>query len=295
MSSASKKLLAWYDRHGRDLPWRHTHNPYKILVSELMLQQTQVDRVLIFYARWLKQYPTWKQLAQATNEEVIRAWAGLGYNRRALMLRDIARMITQHGVPKTEQEWRALKGIGTYTAAAVSVFAMNERTMPIDTNIRRVLGRFFLGVPYPQLTHDPRIGKKIDDLLPKRGRYADVPQALFDLATLICKKVPDCRECPLRDECKTAAKFLAGRVRIPKQMNQKTRERHHRNKPFPDRIYRGKILKAVRENARVRIDTLGPLIDPTFDHTKDEAWLHSILDRMVREGFIRKQSTFITL
>lgn len=295
MSLVSKKLLAWYDRHGRDLPWRHTRDPYKILVSELMLQQTQVDRVLFFYSRWLKQYPTWKKLARATNEEVIRAWAGLGYNRRALMLRDIARTIAQHGIPKTEQEWRALKGIGTYTAAAVSAFAMNERTMPVDTNIRRVLGRFFLGVPYPQPTHDVRIGKKIDDLLPKRGRYADVPQALFDLATEICKKNPNCAQCPLRTSCKAAQKFLTGRVRIPKQMVKKAHEQRHRNKPFPDRIYRGRILKLVREQKKVKLEMVGPSIDPTFDVKQDSTWVDNMINRMIKDGFLNRKSGVITL
>ena len=125
-----------------------------------MLQQTQVDRVVDFYKRWLKLFPTWKTLAGASNAQVIHAWAGLGYNRRALMLRDVARHVVEHGVPRTQEAWLAIKGIGPYTAAAVSAFAQKQRTLPIDTNIRRVLGRLLLGKPFTTLADDEKIRSK---------------------------------------------------------------------------------------------------------------------------------------
>ncbi|NBS41699.1 A/G-specific adenine glycosylase, partial [bacterium] len=202
-----KILLRWYDTHGRDLPWRKTRDPYRILVSEIMLQQTQVSRGLIFYERWLGQFPDWASLAVASNADVIRAWAGLGYNRRALMLRDIARKIVERGVPSTERDWRELKGIGPYTAAAISAFALKQRALPIDTNIRRVLGRLLFGVTYPQPTIDDKIRASIDAILPRRGRFYDVPQSLFDLATMQCAKVPTCATCPMRSVCPAAPKF----------------------------------------------------------------------------------------
>ena len=99
--SPAEKLLRWYKKYGRDLPWRKTRDPYKILISEIMLQQTQVPRVLLFYKKWLTLFPSWKTLAKATNAEVIRAWAGLGYNRRALILRDIAKQVAHGGIPQT--------------------------------------------------------------------------------------------------------------------------------------------------------------------------------------------------
>ncbi len=288
-------LLRWYARHGRDLPWRKTRDPYKILVSEIMLQQTQVDRVILFYDRWLKRFPNWKKLANASNAQTIHTWAGLGYNRRSLILRDIAKHIIQHGIPKTETEWKTLKGIGDYTAAAVSLFTLAQRTFPIDTNIRRVLGRLLLGHPYPQPIHDEPIRQQADPWLKKQQRSADIPQALFDLATDICKKVPTCVRCPLRHQCKAAKKFLLGRVKIPKQMIKKNPERRYRNKPHPDRIYRGRILKLVREKKRVRLDEFGSLIDDSFVKKMDSPWVKSMILRLQHEGFLRIKKRVVSL
>jgi A/G-specific adenine glycosylase len=293
--SPAGKLLCWYRRHGRDLPWRRTRNPYRVLVSEIMLQQTQVDRVKTYYQAWLKQFPTWVALASATNAQVIHAWAGLGYNRRALVLRDIARNVAEHGIPKTEQNWRSIKGIGPYTAAALSAFAQKRRTLPIDTNIRRVLGRLLLKKPFATLRDDKRLRKKADAFLPRRGAYYDVPQAIFDLATMICTKKPDCARCPLRRDCPMAEQFLAGRVRIPKHSVPKAVERHHRNKPFPDRIYRGKILSFIRKWGQVWIVDIGPLIDCDFDKELDQKWVEAMVGRLVKDGLLAHRGAKITL
>ena len=288
MNHFSQALLRWYKRYGRDLPWRHTRDSYAILVSEIMLQQTQVDRVIQYYQTWMSRFPDWKTLSRATTPEILEAWAGLGYNRRALSLRAIAQYIVNHGQPQNETEWKILKGIGDYTAAAVSLFALNQRVLPIDTNIRRVLGRVFLGIPYPQLRHDKRIQRRLDDILPKHGRYADIAQALFDLATITCKKIPDCASCPLQKDCKAASKFLSNRVRIPKQMIKKPIERRHRNKPYPDRIYRGRILKLVREHKHISISSIGRHIDPDFDKDLDTIWVQDIIDRMIKDKLLHK-------
>ena len=169
-------VLRWYAREGRDLPWRRTHDAYRILVSEVMLQQTQVSRVLVFYKTWLKKFPTWHALSRASNADVIHAWAGLGYNRRGLMLRDIAKHIVTHDLPKTEQEWLKLKGIGPYTAAAVASFAQGQTTVPIDTNIRRVLGRVLLGKTFPTLDDDARIRRHVTRYALRDSHW----QAVFD-------------------------------------------------------------------------------------------------------------------
>ncbi len=296
-----RKLLAWYKKNGRNLPWRRTRDPYKILVSEMMLQQTQVPRVLLYYKKWLKQFPTWSKLAEASNSEVIRAWAGLGYNRRALALRDIAR---QHintkseirstkqilsgkvGKPKTVNDWLDYKGIGPYTAAALAVFTRAERVMPIDTNIRRVLDRLLLGVTFPDPLLDEKIRKQSTKLL--SGNDFDlVPQALFDLATSVCKKVPDCANCPLREVCPAANKFLSGRIKTPKAMIKKSNEKIYRNKKYPDRIYRGRILKLVRESINGKlIKNIGSAIDPIFDPHQDDAWLRAMIARMVQDHLV---------
>lgn len=283
---ASATLLRWYDRHGRNLPWRCTRNAYYILVSEIMLQQTQVSRVLVYYERWLNAFPNWARLARATNAEVIALWSGLGYNRRALILRDIARVIIKQGEPKDEEGWRALKGIGSYTAAALTAFSLHERVLPIDTNIRRVGARLWLGVPFPSLKVDERIRRAADKFLPKRGRFYDVPQALFDLANLVCTKTPHCPVCPMRFTCLSAPKFIDKRVRIPRQSIKKAVETKHRDKPHPDRIYRGRILKVVQKKISVNVNALGRLIDSSFDATHDQAWLLRILDRMQKDQMI---------
>lgn len=295
LMTPAERLLRWYDRSGRDLPWRKTRTAYKILVSEIMLQQTQVPRVLLFYKKWLKRFPNWKALARASNATVIRVWSGLGYNRRALVLRDIAREIVNYGEPKTEEAWAKLKGIGDYTASALAAFSLHHRTLPIDTNIRRVGDRLLLGVPFPNPKLDGRLKKVADHFLPHRGRFYDVPQALFDLATMICMKKPACEICPMRNVCPAAKKFLSGRVRIPKAMIKKTKERRHRNKPFPDRIYRGRILKLVQKTKIVAQSAVGPAIDPDFLPKLDESWLRRMIKRMEDDGFIRLQKGRISL
>ncbi len=319
MASPSVKLLAWYRKSGRVLPWRNTRDPYRILVSEIMLQQTQVHRVLGYYEAWMKQFPDWKTLAAASNADIIRAWAGLGYNRRGLTLRDIARQFPlqannypseprltgksskrgQFGrpgkLPSTRSAWLALKGIGPYTSAAIALFALHERVMPIDTNIRRVLGRFLLGKPFPQPSDDKRIEKRIDAILPKRGAFYDVPQALFDLATSICTKSPDCARCPLRVDCLAAKKFLAGKVRIPKQSVKKAIESRHRDKPHPDRIYRGRILKLVREEPGITLSAIGRRVDAAFDGKRDTEWIEAMIGRLEKDGLVRQKACHLFL
>jgi A/G-specific adenine glycosylase len=290
------QLLRWYKQHGRDLPWRHTRDPYKILVSEIMLQQTQVDRGLLFYDRWLKEFPTWNALAKASNAAVLHAWAGLGYNRRALMLRDIAKQIVNlDQIPQTEEAWQRIKGIGPYTAAAISAFAQKKRTLPVDTNIRRVLGRFYLGILFPQITNDKQIYALADKFLPKRGAYYDVPQALFDFANRVCMKQPACQNCPLRHECQSAHTFLSGDVEIPKAMNKKAKERKHRNKRYPDRIYRGRILKLIRKHKTITFRPIGPQVDPDFDPALDTKWLKNMIKRMEKDGFIEMRNNQLVL
>jgi A/G-specific adenine glycosylase len=287
---ASSSLLRWYQKNGRTLPWRSTRDPYCILVSEIMLQQTQVARVLFFYDRWLKQFPDWKKLAEASNVSVIQAWAGLGYNRRALMLRDIAKQVVERGVPISEQEWRSLKGIGPYTAAALTSFSLQKRALPIDTNIRRVIGRACLGIPYPDLKDDETILSALDRFTPVRGKYYDIPQALFDVATMICrKKTPQCLICPLASICKAKDGFLKNSHTAPAKGTKKPKERIHFGKKFPDRIFRGRILSLVRtEPKKWTRDTIGPQTDETFNQKNDHVWIQAMIDRLIEDGLMRE-------
>jgi A/G-specific adenine glycosylase len=168
-------LLTWYAEHGRDLPWRRTRDPYRILVSEVMLQQTQVERVIPRYLAWLERWPTVDGLAAASPADVIREWQGLGYNRRGLNLHRAARLITAHGWPEDLTE---LPGVGPYTAAAVAAFAFGRNVLPVDTNVRRVQGR---------------TGHTFS---------AAAGQALMDLGATVClARVPRCAVCPLAAAC----------------------------------------------------------------------------------------------
>jgi A/G-specific adenine glycosylase len=180
-------LLAWYRANGRDLPWRHTHDPYAILVSEVMLQQTQVSRVLPRYLAWLERWPTAESLAVSPVADVIQAWDGLGYNRRAVNLHRCAAVVAERGgFPRDPEELQKLPGIGPYTAAAVACFAFGAQVAAPDTNARRVLGRAF---------GDP-------DLVPPQGSAYEWNQALFDLGREVCiARRPRCTICPLADGC----------------------------------------------------------------------------------------------
>ena len=170
-----RALLAWFDEHGRDLPWRKTHDQYAVLVSEVMLQQTQVARVVPRFIAWLERWPTAEALASAPVADVIREWQGLGYNRRAVNLHRAAGVIASHGWPDDLTE---LPGVGRYTADAVARFALERPVLPVDTNVRRVLERTG-GEFGPASAH-----------------------ALMDLGATIClARVPRCKDCPLASAC----------------------------------------------------------------------------------------------
>lgn len=170
-----ERLLTWFRTHGRDLPWRRTRDPYAILVSEVMLQQTQVERVVPRWLAWLERWPTAAALAAAPTADVIRAWQGLGYNRRALALHRAAQHVAERGWPA---DLRVLPGVGEYTAAAVASFAFGTSVLPVDTNVRRI---------------QERTGHSFD---PSCG------QALMDLGATIClARVPRCDRCPLASHC----------------------------------------------------------------------------------------------
>lgn len=290
-----QKLLTWFDQEGRKLPWRNTRDPYRILVSEIMLQQTQVSRVIDFYRAWMKRFPTWSALAKASNADIIHAWAGLGYNRRGLALRDIAKSVTSEEIPKTRDEWLALKGIGPYTADALATFSLHERRWPVDTNLRRVGGRLWLGKPYPQPVDDERIRQHADKWLPKNGRYFDIPQATFDLATLICTKTPSCSICPMKDDCLAAPKFLTGKIKAPKQMVKKSFENIRKGKRWPDRIFRGRILALVRQSSTpIILSKIGPLVDPLFSKI-DQGWMEAMVDRLAADGLLKIDGKKVSL
>ena len=205
-------LLRWYERERRDLPWRRTRDPYAILVSEVMLQQTQVERVVPRYRAWLERWPTVDALAAATLEAVLREWVGLGYNRRAMRLWEAARVVARDGWPERLQD---LPGVGPYTAAALGSFAFGRQEVALDTNARRLFAR---------------LGTALE---PPPGRAADFNQATMELGATVCTaRAPRCGACPLRAGCSGPA---------PPPARARARERFEDS----NRWARGRVVAAL--------------------------------------------------
>lgn len=200
------RLRAWYRRHARDLPWRQTRDPYRILVSELMLQQTQVSRVLDFYHRFLDRFPSVEALAKARESQVVAQWEGLGYYARARNLHKVSRAVVREGFPTEAEQLRQLPGIGPYTAGAVATFAFERREPLVDTNVARVLTRVFAPKLHPKRARDQKaIWAIAEATLPRTGKAAWTHnQALMELGALICTaRVKHCEVCPVRGSCKS--------------------------------------------------------------------------------------------
>jgi A/G-specific adenine glycosylase len=203
-----RALLRWFRRHGRDLPWRRTRDPYSVLVSEFMLQQTQVARVEPYYARFLERWPSIRDLAEAAPDAVRECWQGLGYYRRAENLHRLAQtVVREHAgvIPDDPERLRALPGIGRYTAGAVASFAFERPAPAVDTNVARVLRRAF----HPRLA-GPGAERRLEAtaalLLPRRRGAAAwaFNQAIMELGAVVCTaRVARCGECPVRAACAT--------------------------------------------------------------------------------------------
>lgn len=203
-----RRLLKWYRATARDLPWRATRDPYRVLVSEFMLQQTQAARVVDFYDRFVRRFPTVGHLARARPSQVREAWDGLGYYRRAVNLHALSRrVVAEHGgrIPREPRTLQTLPGIGRYTAGAVAAFAYERRVPAVDTNVERVLRRVFLPRLQGGAAAHHRVWTLAERLLPRRSRTAwEFNQALMDLGARICTaRRPRCEECPVAGVCRT--------------------------------------------------------------------------------------------
>ncbi len=273
---ATAAVVAWYARAARDLPWRRpTASPWGVLVSEVMLQQTPVARVLPAYERWLARWPTPSALAIEAPGEAVRAWDRLGYPRRALRLHSASVAIAdRHAdqVPPAYSDLRALPGIGDYTAAAVTAFAFGQRATVLDTNVRRVLARAVSGVAWPSSSVTAAERALADSLLPDDGkRAARISVALMELGALVCRSAaPLCDQCPLRTGC---AWRLAG------QPAGETVRRHQKYEGT-DRHARGALLAVLRSSDR-----------PVIRNRLDTAWPDAVqrtraLDGLVADGLV---------
>jgi len=244
MSSLHQPVLAWYKKYKRDLPWRNT-DAWGVLVSEIMLQQTPVARVLPIYIEWMKRWPNPAALAAATPAQVITAWGRLGYPRRALRLHECAKVITTQykgRIPETESELRELPGIGDYTSAAVIAFAFEGRSLVLDINIRRVFARVIDGVEVPTAAPTKSEREKREELIPSKNPHIWAA-ATMELGALICTaKNPKCGQCPLADRC------IWRSLDYPLSDQPKRTQSWHGT----DRQCRGVIVQALRDNPVLR-------------------------------------------
>jgi A/G-specific adenine glycosylase len=283
-------LLSWYGRVGRDLPWRRTRDPYAILVSEIMLQQTQVDRVIPKWHQFLEAFPTLEALAAAPLADVIRVWAGLGYNRRAVRLHAIARTAVEHlggRLPETAEELRELEGLGAYTANAIACFAGEAQVGVVDTNVRRVLGRVFaeeIGLDPPA---GPVLQRFAEAVLPEGRAYA-WNQALMDLGATICTaRAPDHDACPLALQC-TGRTLIseAGGVRRAAERGPS----YKTSQPFEQttRYFRGRIVACCRDLApgeTLGLDDLGRALRPDYG-PEHLSWVAGLVEGLRRDGLV---------
>lgn len=309
VNTPQSRLLAWFAQHGRDLPWRRTRDPYAVLVSEVMLQQTQVDRVLPKYAEFLERFPTFGVLAAAGVGDVIRAWAPLGYNLRAVRLHRLAQKVAaQHGgtLPADPAILRRMTGIGPYTAAAVDCFAFGSQVAVIDTNVRRVLGRYLLGTPTPLPKDLERLAA---NSLPEGGAW-EWNQALMDLGATICvSQVPRCLLCPLRDGCRAGTEGLGAKPVVVKAPSGRIAEEpgHYQTGAAvkrkakmafagSTRYYRGRVLNALRAlppGEGISMEALGMRLG--LDTGAGQAVLPGLIAGLQRDGLVAANASRVSL
>ncbi len=292
-------LLRWYRVHGRsELPWRHTRDPYRTLVSEFMLQQTQVDRVVPKFEAFLTAFPGIEALARASVADVLRAWKGLGYNSRALRLKRVAgEIVAAHGgrVPREREALLAMPGIGAYTAAAIRSFGYDLDDAPIDTNLRRVVHRLAFGVEYPPAATPAEIDRTARALQPP-GKAHDWNSAVMDLGATICTaRAPKCLLCPLRAACAAAPIDAAAleraraRAAAPRSKSERFEE--------SARYARGRIVDRLRELApgqRISLLDLHGALEPVLPG-RTLAEVEGLVDMLERDGLIAREAAGLAL
>jgi len=272
-------LLGWYREHGQPFPWREARDPYAAMVAAVCAQQTQMARVLPLYERWMSAFPTVRAAAEASPEAVLRAWGRGGYPRRALNLREAARIcMEQHGgaLPREAEELLALPGVGPFTAAIIRCFGFGEDAPAIDTNVIRVLGRVVHGDLQPaRETSAAAIHVTAARLLPP-GEAGVWNPALMDFGARVCTARPRCAACPLARLCAARPRFEAGGAAEPLRAQPRFEG--------SDRQWRGRILRHLREQA-------GPvrtavLLDAITAIPEERARALGLIEALAREGFV---------
>jgi A/G-specific adenine glycosylase len=276
------QVLRWYKKNARPLPWRRTKNPYRILLSEIMAQQTQIDRVVMFYNDWLKKFPTFSVLANASKADVLRQWSGLGYNSRALRLHALAKDVTENfngALPRTVDELLQLPGIGKYTAHATACLAFGDNVEVVDVNVQRIYSRLLWNVRSASDVKPATIIWKIARRYLPMGKGAEWNQALMDLGARICTaRNPKCDVCPINAFCASAF----SKALLKNSTSKKRAEPSF--KGIPRRIYRGRILKALHDKPLTVRQIGNRVINPFKLH--DLKWMNGILEKMEGEALI---------
>ncbi len=295
MKNFTKSLLTWYSVHQRPLPWREHPTPYHVLVSEIMLQQTPVARVMEKFFPFLQQFPTLKVLANAPQAKVIKAWSGMGYNRRALLLQRLAQEVMekhQGKIPEQPAILQTLPGIGPYTAGALAAFAFNKPEPAVDVNVRRIYSRYFNGKdqgrPMGRREEEKLRSVVLKIIPPEKSR--DFHNALMDFGSLVCtREAPNCVQCPFQANCKFYPLYQKrGKKALFHPERRQEPGIYEHGKCIPNRIFRGRIVEWVRKNEKkdVSLLKLGKAIKEDFI-VSEKKWLSMLCARLKKEGLIQ--------
>ena len=276
-------LLSWYEREHREFPWRETTDPYRILVSEVMSQQTQLDRIVDPWAAFVDRWPTIEALADADRADVVAFWSdhSLGYNNRARYLHEAAGQVRDEfdgEFPTDPETLQALQGVGPYTANAVASFAFNDGDAVVDTNVKRILYRAF-GVP-----DDDAAFERVAGELMSEGESRAWNNAIMELGGVVCQQTPRCDEagCPWREWC---AAYASGDFTAPDVPTQPSFEGSRRQ-------FRGRVVRALGEHDELALDELGPKVrvDYAPDGQHGREWLRGVLSDLADDGLVEIES-----
>ncbi|HLP16455.1 MAG TPA: A/G-specific adenine glycosylase [Bacteroidota bacterium] len=294
LKSLHTAVLEWYKTNAREFPWRPSRDPYRVLISEMMSQQTQISRVVPFYTRWLKAFPTFKALASASKAVVLREWSGLGYNSRAIRLHALARIVTEdhHGrLPRSVEALLEFPGIGRYTAHAICCCAFLQNVPVVDVNIGRVLTRIFSEVSSAsEMKPEKESWMLATSALPSTDVF-EWNQGLMDIGATICTaRSPKCALCPVRRYCKSAD---APVFQMPALKNSAPHKKEPSYNGVPRRLYRGKILKLLHAGAMTEADVSAKL-EHEFG-AQDEEWIRHVLDELEKSRLIVRRGKKVSI
>lgn len=295
LRKARRTLLAWFAKHGRSFFWRRKErDPYIVLVAELMLQQTQASRVDEYLPKFLDRFPSIKHLAKANTSDVIKAWQGLGYNRRALNLQRAAQQVVNEyaGIfPSDEKSLLALPGVGLYTARALQAFSFRKDVSVVDVNIERVISRLAKKMKSSSDMLPMNDVHSINEAILPKGQSEQWHEALMDLGATICKKNPKCDICPLQKHCSSYTTLSKQEVTaVPKKTNEK------QYFGSPKRIWRGRVLKHISSTEKTTTkEILKAIRSYSTDSKEFEAFIDIVISDLTKDGFIIKSGRSISL